>query len=157
MNATACKIAFGVLYLVFEFTPLALPEAYFRYLQSRHLIASESEYMESGSAHLNAAFTGFGALLSVVVIVPLFYGLTACSPRQFVVRLLPQRAKASGVLLRIVVLFWLYTIVVTDFIPAATISYWPFVVSSLAGVGAVLLFGVGVDSTRFQAWDFSTK
>jgi len=151
MNAVACRIAFCILYLFYKGAPAALKASYLEYLTKRGLIPA-SEY-ESGAAHLDDMLSGTIAIIALALVVPLFFVFTA-GRRRFHLRLLPSRRFVIGLAFRTLIVFWIYSILASETVIYFRGGYWPLIASTYAGVAAVLIFFIGVDSTHFQSqWE----
>jgi ABC-type nitrate/sulfonate/bicarbonate transport system permease component len=148
MNAIACRIAFCILYLVYKGAPAAFNTRYLEHLTARGLIPP-NDYTESGAAHIEDMLSGFVAIGILAVVLPLFFVLTAGS-RRFHSRFFPSRRFVIGFAFRALILFWIYSIVASETVVYFHGGYWPLIASTYAGVAAVLIFYIGVDSTHFQ-------
>ena len=148
MNAVACRIAFCFLYTFYKGALAALGASYLEHLIARGLIPP-SDYPESGAAHMEDMLSGCAAIMVLAIVVSLFFALTA-GPRRFHLRLLPARRFVTGLAFRALILSWIYWIIASETVIYFQAGYWPLIASTYAGVAAVLIFYIGVDSTHFQ-------
>ena len=149
MNAVACRIAFCILYLFYKGAPAAFKASYLEYLTRRGLIPT-IDYPESGAAHMEDMFSGMMALIALAVVVPLFFVFTrGC--RRFRFRFLPSRRVVIGLAFRAVIVFWMYSILASETVIYFRSGYGPLIASTYAGVAAVFILFIGVDSTHFQS------
>lgn len=148
MNAFACRIAFCLLYAFYKGAPALLGASYLEHLTARGLIPP-SDYPESGAAHLDEMLSGCVALIVLAVVVSLFFALTA-GPRRFHLRLLPARRFVIGLAFRALIVSWIYWIVASETVIYFQAGYWPLIASTYAGVAAILIFYIGVDTKHFQ-------
>jgi hypothetical protein len=148
MNAFACRIAFCILYPFYKGAPAALSPNYLKHLTARGLIPP-SDYPDSGAAHMEDMLSGSVAIVILAVVVPLFFVFTAGCHR-FHLRLLPARRFIIGFAFRALIVFWIYSIIASETVIYFHGGYWPLIASTFAGVAAVLILYIGVDSTHFQ-------
>lgn len=149
MNGLVCRIAFCVLYSFYKFAPAAFTADYLRHLTHRGLIPP-SDYPDSGAAHMEDYLSSIGAIMAVVVIAPLFLMLTA-GCRRFRFRFLPSRRLFLGFGFRALVAIWLYSIIASEAVFYVRGGYFPLIASTAAGIIAVLILYIGVDSAHFQS------
>jgi ABC-type nitrate/sulfonate/bicarbonate transport system permease component len=148
MNATACRIAFCILYPFYKGAPALFTASYLEHLTARGLIPP-SDYPDSGAAHMEDMLSGCVAIVVLAVVLALFFAFTA-GCRRFQLRLLPSRRIVIGFAFRALIVFWIYSIIASETVTYFHGGYWPLIASTYAGVAAVLILYIGVDSTHFQ-------
>jgi nucleoside permease NupC len=95
-------------------------------------------------------FSGMIALIALAVVVPLFFVFTrGC--RRFRFRFVPSRRFVIGLAFRALIVFWMYSILASETVIYFRSGYGPLIASTYAGVAAVFILFIGVDSTHFQS------
>ena len=141
-------MAFCLLYLFYKFAPVAFTESYLQHLTATGR-TPVSDYPESGAAHMEDFLSGIGAIMAVIIVLPLFFVFTAGCQR-FHFQLLPSRRSIFGFAFRALIVFWLYSIIDSEAVLYFRGAYLPLIISSVAGIVAVLILFIGVDSTHFH-------